>query len=204
MTKSPDRALHKHIRILPEQWQRVSRAAEGTVYSANQILVELTMVALDRRASLGAAIEHRLARASLFAALATARRFIADGREEEVREIREFISTIVPDPDTDSPSQNTGRQGLAERQRTGREGVPEVMNTHIGQFGSLPDAPPGMLEIGEMGARLPALDHPGVVLVVGETGQEPHGRRRQRHRPSSSLRIRQAELARLEVHLPPA
>jgi len=41
----------------------------------------------------------RVARASLFAAQAIARRLIADGREEEVQEIRDFISTIVPDSD---------------------------------------------------------------------------------------------------------
>ena len=43
--------------------------------------------------------EMRVARASLFAAQAIARRLIADGREEEVQEIRDFISTIVPDSD---------------------------------------------------------------------------------------------------------
>ena len=37
--------------------------------------------------------------AGLFAAQAIARRLIADGRENEVQEIRNFISTIVPDPD---------------------------------------------------------------------------------------------------------
>ena len=43
------------------------------------------MEALDRRASLGAEVELRVARASLFAAQAIARRLIADGREEEVQ-----------------------------------------------------------------------------------------------------------------------
>ena len=39
------------------------------------------------------------ARAPLFAAQAIARRLIADGRENEVQDIRDFISSIVPDPD---------------------------------------------------------------------------------------------------------
>ena len=43
--------------------------------------------------------EIRVARASLFAAQAIARDLIAAGREHEVAEIRDFISTIVPDPD---------------------------------------------------------------------------------------------------------
>ena len=105
MTKSPDRALHKHVRVLPEQWQRVERAAAGTVYSPNQLLVELAMEALGRRESLGPEAELRVARASLFAAQAIARRLIADGREDEVQEIRDFISTIVPDPDARKPAE---------------------------------------------------------------------------------------------------
>ena len=106
MTKSPDRALHKHIRILPEQWQRVEHAAAGTVYSANQLLVELAMEALHRRESLHANAELRVARASLFAAQAIARQLITDGRENEVQEIREFISGIVPDPDVNGPAED--------------------------------------------------------------------------------------------------
>ena len=43
--------------------------------------------------------EIRVARASLFSAQALARGLIADGREQEIQEIRSFISTIVPDPD---------------------------------------------------------------------------------------------------------
>ena len=97
MMESPDRSLHKHIRILPEQWQRVERAAEGTVYSANQLLVEFAMEALDRREMLGSDAEIRIARASLFAAQVLARDLIAAGKENEIEEIRQFISTIVPD-----------------------------------------------------------------------------------------------------------
>ena len=106
MTKSPDKALHKHIRILPEQWQRVEHAAAGTVYSANQLLVELAMEALDRRESLDTKAELRVARASLFAAQAIARQLIADGRENEVQEIRDFISGIVTDPDVNGPAED--------------------------------------------------------------------------------------------------
>ena len=54
---------------------------------------------LDRREWPGTDTEMRVARASLFAAQALARGLIADGREQDVQEIREFISTIVPDPD---------------------------------------------------------------------------------------------------------
>jgi len=99
MTTSPDGSLHKHIRVSPAQWERIERAAEGSPHSPNQILVELAMEALDRREWPGTETEIKVARASLFAAQALARGLIADGRENEVREIREFISTIVPDPE---------------------------------------------------------------------------------------------------------
>ncbi len=99
MTKSPDGSLHKHIRISREQWERLERAAQGTPHSPNQVLVELAMEALDRRQWPATETEMRVARASLFTAQAIARRLIADGREQEVQEIREYISGIVRDPD---------------------------------------------------------------------------------------------------------
>ena len=62
------------------------------------------MEALDRREWPVTDTEMRVARASLFAAQAIARRMIADGREQEVQETRDFISTIVPDPDATPPT----------------------------------------------------------------------------------------------------
>ena len=61
------------------------------------------MEALDRREWPGTEVEIRVARASLFIAQAVARDLIADGREHKVQEIRDFISTIVPDPDDKPP-----------------------------------------------------------------------------------------------------
>ena len=104
MTKSPDGSLHKHIRVSREQWERIERAAQGTPHSPNQILVDLAIEALDRREWPGTETEMRVARASLFGAQAIARQLIADGRENEVQEIRDFISTIVPDPDAKQPA----------------------------------------------------------------------------------------------------
>ena len=60
------------------------------------------MEALDRREWPGTEVEMRVARAALFTAQAIALDLIAAGREKEVQEIRDFISTIVPDPDTGS------------------------------------------------------------------------------------------------------
>ena len=72
----------------------------GAPWSPNQVLIELAMEALDRREWPATDTEMRVARTSLFTAQAIARRLIADGREADVQEIRDFISTIMPDPDT--------------------------------------------------------------------------------------------------------
>ncbi len=104
MTDSTNRTLSKHIRVLPEQWQRIERASQSTALTANQLVIELAIEALDRREWPRTEAEIKVARASLFAAQALARGLIADGRDQEVQEIREFISTIVPDPVANSPS----------------------------------------------------------------------------------------------------
>ena len=62
-------------------------------------------------------VEIRVARASLFAAQAIARDLIAAGRENEVEETREFISTIMPDlPDkkTQPASPTTDRTASSD------------------------------------------------------------------------------------------
>ena len=93
--------LQKNIRVTPAQWDRIEKAAEDRDVSANQLVVELAIEALDRREWPATETEIRVARASLFAAQALARNLIADGRDPEVQEIRDFISTIVPDPDAE-------------------------------------------------------------------------------------------------------
>ena len=103
MADSKEKALHKHVRIAPEQWERLKQAAHGTPHSPNQILVELAMEALDRRKWPGTEVEMCVARAALFTAQATALDLIAAGREKEVQDIRAYISTIVPDPAPDPP-----------------------------------------------------------------------------------------------------
>ena len=106
MAGSTDRTLGKHIRVSPEQWERIERASQGSALTPNQLVVELAIEALDRRGWPRSEAEIKVARASLFSAQALARSLIADGRENEVQEIREFISGIVPDPDTNRPADN--------------------------------------------------------------------------------------------------
>ena len=114
MADSTEKTVNKHIRVRPEQWERIERAAEGSALTANQLLMELAIEALERRESPKTVAEIRVARASLFTAQAIARDLIAAGREKEVEEIREFISTIVPDPDATPPAEDAAQsQSLA-------------------------------------------------------------------------------------------
>ncbi len=93
----------KNIRVTAEQWTRIENAARERQVSPNQLVVELAIEALDRREWPSTEAEFKVARASLFAAQAIARDLIAAGREKEVQEIRDFISTIVPDPHAKQP-----------------------------------------------------------------------------------------------------
>ena len=107
MPDSTEKTVNKHIRVRPEQWERIEQAAQGSALTANQLVIELAIKALDRRKWPSTETEIKVARASLFAAQVLARDLIANGCEHEVQEIREFISTIVPDPDSRPPIEKT-------------------------------------------------------------------------------------------------
>ncbi len=99
------KTLQKNIRVTPKQWDRIENAARERDVSANRLVVELAMEALNRREWPRTQAEIRVARASLFAAQVLARDLIAAGREDEVEEIRRDISMIAPDlPDEPSGS----------------------------------------------------------------------------------------------------
>ncbi len=104
MTDTTGKTRSRRIRIMPEQWARVERAASGTMQNPNELLVQLAMEALDQRELFGRDARVRVARASLFAAQVLARDLIAAGRDNEVQEIRDFISTIVPDVEAGQPA----------------------------------------------------------------------------------------------------
>ncbi len=97
MASTDPKPLKKHIRVLPEQWDRIERAARGTALTANQLVVTLAIEALDRRNWPATETEIRVARASLFAAQAISRDMKAAGREDEVDELLGYVSKIVPD-----------------------------------------------------------------------------------------------------------
>ena len=62
--------VQKNIRLTPEQWERIEQAADERGISANQLLVELAMEALDRRQWPRTEAEIHLLRSAMFTAQA--------------------------------------------------------------------------------------------------------------------------------------
>ena len=91
------KTLSKTVRVTEAQWNRVETAARKRNESPNHLLVKLAMEALDRREWPRTELEIHLLRSSLFTAQAMARDMIANGRGEEIEEIRREISTIAPE-----------------------------------------------------------------------------------------------------------
>ena len=98
------KTIGRHIRIGEDHWRRIEALAEARNTSPNQLLVELALEALDRRDWPRTELEVQLLRSAMFAAQALARSMIADGRGEEVEQIRRGISDIVPDLTAESGS----------------------------------------------------------------------------------------------------
>ena len=105
--------LQKNIRVTPEQWERIENAAKQRNVSANQLLLELAMEALDRRQWPATEAEIRMFRASLFTAQVLARELIDTGCEKKLAEIRRHVSQMAPElpkkPATPGHSQTEAR-----------------------------------------------------------------------------------------------
>ena len=91
------KTLSKTVRVTEAQWNRVENAAGKRNLSPNHLLVQLAMEALDRREWPRTEPEIHLLRSCLFTAQAMARDMIANGRSEEIEEIRREISRIAPE-----------------------------------------------------------------------------------------------------------
>ena len=89
--------VQKNIRVTPEQWERIDNAAHERGVSANQLLVELAIEALDRREWPRTEAEIYLLRSAMFTAQAMARDMDAAGRGDEIAEIGRNISQVAPD-----------------------------------------------------------------------------------------------------------
>lgn len=95
--------IGRHIRIDEDHWRRIEALAEAHNTSPNRLLVELAVEALDHREWPRTEFEIQLLRSAMFAAQALARTMIADGRDDEVEQIRRSISAVVPDPPGEMP-----------------------------------------------------------------------------------------------------
>ena len=89
--------VQKNIRVTPQQWERIQKAADERGESANQLVVELAIEALDRREWPRTDAEIYLLRSAMFTAQAMARDMEAAGRGEEIAEIARNISKIAPE-----------------------------------------------------------------------------------------------------------
>ena len=89
--------LQKNIRVTPEQWKRVEKEAHKRGVSANRLVVELVMEALERREWPRTEAEIHLLRAAMFAAQAIIRDMEKAGRENEIEQISRNISEVAPE-----------------------------------------------------------------------------------------------------------
>ena len=103
MTETTDRALSRRIRVLPEQWERFENAARGTERTANKLVIDLALEALDRREWPRTEAEILLLRSAMFTAQATVREMEKAGRHEEIEAISRTISEVVPELSRELP-----------------------------------------------------------------------------------------------------
>ena len=103
--------VQKNIRVTPEQWDRIEKAAAERRVSANQLLVELALEALDRHQWPRTEAEIYLLCSAMFAAQAIARDMEVAGRGEEIEEIARNIPVIAPE----LPEEPGGKQERADR-----------------------------------------------------------------------------------------
>ena len=95
--------LTRTIRVTPEQWARIEKIAKDRDVSANRLVVELVMEALDRREWPRTQLDIQVAKAALFAAQVLRRDLIAAGRKDEVEEILRFVASLVPESAANPP-----------------------------------------------------------------------------------------------------
>lgn len=80
-----------------EHWRRIEDAANRRGLSPSRLLIETALQVIDGPEWPRTHAEVQVARASLFAAQAIARDMVNAGRKEEVQELLEGVSVVVPD-----------------------------------------------------------------------------------------------------------
>ncbi len=99
--------LTRTIRVTPEQWERIEKTARDREISANRLVVELVMEAIDRREWPRTELDIQVAKAALFAAQVLRRDLIATGRKDEVEEILQFVASLLPESAANLPSSSS-------------------------------------------------------------------------------------------------
>ena len=97
MPETTDRTQVRRIRVLPEQWERIETAARGTTRTANELVIDLALEALDRQEWPRTEAEIHLLRSAMFTAQATIRDMEKAGRHDEVEAISRTISQVAPE-----------------------------------------------------------------------------------------------------------
>ena len=97
MTETTDRAQHRRIRVLPEQWEKIENAARGTNRTANELVIDLAIEALEKRAWPRTEAEVHLLRSAMFTAQAIVRDMEKAGRHDEIEAISRTISEVAPE-----------------------------------------------------------------------------------------------------------
>ena len=95
------------------------------------------------------------------------------------------------------------RQPLAAGQRPRGIRVPGIVKAHVLHPGALPQAPPHLVEIGQVRVLLLARDHPRVAVDARDAPENPFHRGRQRHPPRPGLRVADPDLPRRAVDVVP-
>ena len=83
-------------------------------------------------------------------------------------------------------------QALADEQSATGKAMAEIVDPHVVEPQRAPDAPPGVLKVGQMAPRLAPHDHPGVVLRSVERPQHCNGRVAEMHQLGARLGSRAA------------
>ena len=87
--------LQKNIRVTPGQWDRIEKEAVERGFSANRLVVELAMEAMDHGEWPRTEYEIQLLRSVMFVAQAMVRDMERAGRGEEIEEISRYISEVA-------------------------------------------------------------------------------------------------------------
>ena len=94
-------------------------------------------------------------------------------------------------------------QAFADQKTTAGKAVAQIVDSHIVEPGPCANAPPGVLQVGEMAPRLATRDHPRVVVLSLDAAQHRDRGVAQMHHLGACLGIREPELASVQVDMLP-